>query len=106
MAVLNDATLIDHHHAPERSEGRKAMGDGEHGAARHEVSERFAHLFFRIRIERARRLVEQQDRGVLEKGARDGDTLALPAGKLRAAISDHSIETAWHGRNETVALRS
>ena len=41
-----------------------------------------------LRIERARRLVEDQDRRVLQQHAGDGDALALAAGQLHAALAD------------------
>ena len=41
-----------------------------------------------LRVDRRRRLVEDQDRRVLEERARDGDALALAAGELRAALAE------------------
>ncbi len=44
--------------------------------------------FSDLRIERARRLVEDQDARRLEDRARDGDALLLAAGELEAALAD------------------
>ena len=43
---------------------------------------------FRLRIERRRRFVEDQDRRVLQQRARDRDALLLAAGQLQAALAD------------------
>src|SRR3546814_9254143 len=40
------------------------------------------------------RLVEHQDRRVLEDHPRDGDALALAAGKLHAALADEGVVAA------------
>jgi ATP-binding cassette subfamily B multidrug efflux pump len=42
-------------------------------------------------IERAGRLVEDEDRGILEENAGDGDPLALTTGELDAALADMGI---------------
>ena len=42
-----------------------------------------------IRIERGGCLVKQNDRRVTDQGARDGDALTLPAGKL------HPVSPTW-----------
>ena len=44
------------------------------------------HVVFRFRIQRARRLVQKDDRGVLRKHAGDLHALALPAGEVLAAL--------------------
>ena len=42
-------------------------------------------------VERAGGLVEDQDRGVAEDGAGDGESLALAAGEVRAAFADDGV---------------
>ena len=49
------------------------------GAAVHQAIERLLHQRLAFGIERRGRLVEQQDRRVLQDGAGDGDALALAA---------------------------
>jgi hypothetical protein len=58
----------------------------------HEVRERFLDRGLDLRIEGRRRLVEQEDRGVLQDHARNGDALALSAGELDAALADEGVE--------------
>ena len=53
--------------------------------------ERPLHQSLALRIERARRLVEQQDRRVAQHGARNGDALALAGGQRHAALAEHGV---------------
>jgi hypothetical protein len=39
-----------------------------------------AHFVTKLRVEIGQRLVEQEDAGIADYGAADGDALALPAG--------------------------
>ena len=47
-----------------------------------------------LAVEGARRLVEDQDRGVLEQDPGDRDPLALAAGQLHAAFADMGVIAA------------
>ena len=49
---------------------------------------------FGLDVERAGGLVEDQDRRVLEDGARDGEALALAAGQRGAALADDEVVAA------------
>ena len=51
------------------------------------VVQRFLHQPFVLGVERRGRLVEQQDRRVLQNGAGDGEALALAAGQGDAALA-------------------
>ena len=51
-------------------------------------------------VERAGRLVEHQDRRVLEHGAGNGDALALAARKLAAALADDGVVAVALGQDE------
>src|SRR5260221_3434893 len=59
--VLEDAAVLDHDDAVERSQGRQAVGDREHRAAAHQLAERALYLDLRLGVERRGRLVEQDD---------------------------------------------
>ena len=58
------------------------------GAPRHQPLERELHHPLALGVERARRLVEQQDRAVGEDRARDREPLPLPAGQPHAALAE------------------
>ena len=57
-------------------------------------------------VERAGRLVEDQDRRVLEQGAGDGDALLLAAGELEAALADHRLVAVGQLHDEGVDRRA
>jgi hypothetical protein len=49
-------------------------------------------------VERARRLVEDQDRRILEQGPRDRDALLLAARQLQSALADFGVVTVGQDR--------
>ena len=69
------------------------MGDGDHGLALHQGVEIFLNGGFDLGVERTCRLVKNQDRGVLEQHAGDGDALALAAGKFHATLAHMGVVT-------------
>ena len=72
------------------------------GAPRGDVAQRLLDRRLGAAVERAGRLVEDQDRRVLEQGAGDGDALLLAARKLEAALADHRR----HSRRAGSAMKS
>ena len=75
---LHDASLIHDKDAMGLENGCQAMGI-ERRAPLHQPVERFLHKGLALGVERGGRLIQQQHRCVLEDGARDRDTLTLPA---------------------------
>ena len=47
-----------------------------------------------LRVERARGLVEDEDRGLADQGAGDLQALALAAGEVAAALLEHRVVAA------------
>mmetsp|Transcript_16853 Transcript_16853/g.46057 ORF Transcript_16853/g.46057 Transcript_16853/m.46057 type:complete len:356 (+) Transcript_16853:255-1322(+) len=80
------------------------MRHDDHGAAAHERVERSLHELLALRVQRRRRLVEQQDPRVRHDGARDGDALLLPAAQLRAALTAQRIVLARQRVDEGVRV--
>ncbi len=64
--------------------GGEPVRDDDDGAARHEPLHCLLHRLLRHRVQRAGRLIQDDDGAVLEQGARDGDALPLPACKTSA----------------------
>ena len=94
-AHLDDLRRWSMHHQPVHGgDGRQAVGDGDHGLAGHQPVEALLDRRLDLRIERAGRLVEDEDRRILEEDAGDRDALALAAGELRAALADMGVEAA------------
>ncbi len=71
--------------------GREPMRDDDRGAALHQLFERLLHEPLGLRVERTRRLVEQQNRRILEYRARQRDALALAAREARAALAEERV---------------
>src|SRR5262249_3317540 len=84
---------------------RRAGGDRNDGPPAYEPAQRVADPLLAVGIERRRRLVEQQDRRILEERAGDRDALALPARQLDAAVSDDGVEALGHALDEVAARR-
>src|SRR3954447_24715065 len=74
-ALLDDPPLLEHDQAVERRDGREPVGDRDHGLARHQRRERLLDRRLDLRVERRGRLVEDQDRGILQDHPGDGDAL-------------------------------
>src|SRR5258706_478156 len=81
-SALDDARVLEHDDALERRRGRQAVRARQHGAAAHQLGEGALHGDLALGVERRGRLVEQDDRCVLEDRARDADALALAARQL------------------------
>ena len=88
---LDDAAAVHHHQPVEDGDGRQAVGDGDHRAPFHQGVERLLDRRLDLGVERAGRLVEDQDRRVLEDQPGDRDALALAAGELHAALADVGV---------------
>lgn len=63
-------------------------------AAAHEPQQRLLDRRLRLRVERARRLVEQQDPRIPHQGAGDGDALALAAREAGAALPHDRVDAS------------
>ena len=85
--LLDHLTSVDDGDGVGAADGREAVRDGEGGALHlgHHLIERCLHDLLARVVERAGRLVEQHDAGLLNDGTRDGDALLLPARELAAA---------------------
>ena len=55
---------------------------------------RLADRFLGFAVQRGGRFVQQQDRRILQEGARDGDALPLSAGHLDPAVADHGVHAS------------
>ncbi len=81
LALFYDEDLVG------SADGGETVGYDEGGAALHEEVEAVLDHGFGLGVEGAGGLVEDEDAGVGEDGAGDGDPLALAAGELDAALA-------------------
>src|SRR5215468_3679064 len=83
--ILDDEDAVGVHH------GMQAVGDDDGRAPLAKVLDGALNLALGFRIERGGCLVEQDEGGVFEQGARDGDALALAAGELEPVLPDRRV---------------
>src|ERR1051326_3564538 len=90
-AVLDQAAALDGDDAIRRPHGGEPVGDDKHGAA----LGNFLHVALddalALRVERAGRLVEDENARIGDERARDGDALALAARERGAALADDGV---------------
>lgn len=96
LAVFHDEDLVG------AADGGEAMGDDEGGAAAHEVGETFLDHGFGFGVEAGGGFVEDEDAGVGEDGAGDGDALFLAAGEFDAAFADDGFVAVGEAFDEFI----
>jgi hypothetical protein len=77
--ALRDDAVAQHENHVGVANRRQPMGDGDRCPACHQPRQALEDQLFGFRIERRRRLVEQEDRGVANDRTRDRDSLPLAA---------------------------
>src|SRR5438552_2389643 len=90
-ADLDDATAVEDDDLVRIADGRETVGDRDRRAALREAVERLLHEPLGLGVERARRLVEDEDRRVAQDRARDRDALLLAAREAVAALADDGV---------------
>src|SRR5438034_10716367 len=82
------------------------MSDEKGRAAFHQALQRLENQAFRLGVQRAGGLVQNQNRRVLQQRPRNRDALAFAAGQRRAALADDRIVALGQTRNELVHVGS
>ena len=90
-AGFDDQSALDHENAIGVHDGGEPVGDDERRAPLAQFGDCLLDVALGFRIERRGRLVEQDDRRVLDQRAGDRDALALAAGKLQAVLADRRV---------------
>lgn len=98
----DDAALIEDEDHRGVADGGKAMGDDEYSFAAHEVLEGRLHGGLTVAVESRGGFVEDEDGGVAQEGAGEGETLALSAGERGAALADDGLITVGERHDEVV----
>ena len=104
LAPLDDAALVEDEDTVRIRHRREPVRDDEGRAPLAQRIERPLDLALGLGIERARRLVEDQDRRILQDGARNGDALAFAARKRLAPFADHELIAARLLHDEVVGF--
>ena len=87
-AGLEEARVAEDEDAIARGDGGRAVGRGNDGALTAGAFDPIEEGRRLLVVQRTRRLVEHEDRRVAHQGAREGDSLALPARKRPPAFAD------------------
>ena len=105
-ALLVDGALLDDGDRVCVLDGGQAVRNHDGGPPHHDAVQRVLHNLLRLRVQRARRLVQQQNGGVLDDGAGDGDALLLPARELQAALACIGVVPVGQPADESVCVCS
>ena len=96
--------MIQHKDFVHVGQGGKAVGDADHRPAFLQGVNGRLNFRLRLRVQSGRRLVQDKDRGVADKGPGDGDAGLLPAGEELAPFPQRGIKTLGHLPDEIVGL--
>ena len=103
-ALLDDAAFLEHVDAVGVLDGGEAVGDDEGGAVGHEVVEGVLDLPLGFGVHGGGGFVEQEDGGVFEQGAGDGEALFFAAGEFDAAFADVGVELVGEFADEAFGV--
>jgi hypothetical protein len=103
-AALDDGPGTEDEDLVAAADGGEAVGDDDGGAVFHELIQGILDEAFALGIEAAGGFIQDQDGGIGEDGAGDGDALALAAGKLGAALADEGVIPFGHGLDEEMGV--
>jgi hypothetical protein len=96
--VLDDLAMLQHVDAVGGPQAREAMRDQQDRASGREFAYAIEELVLRARVERGRRLVQDDEGSAAEKGASQRDALPLADGQLLPALEDgaqHGVIALW-----------
>src|SRR3954452_6956083 len=91
LSEIPDASALQPHDPVGVAQRGVPMGDGDRGAALGELLERLEDEPLRTRVERSRRLVEDQPPRIAQQPTRDRAPLPLAAAEAVPALSDHGV---------------
>ncbi len=97
--------VFQHEYPVGIDDGREAVGNGYHRAPLPHGLQRELDVALRLAVERRGGLVEQQDRRILQKRARNADPLLFAARKLQPALAHGGLVAFRQRDDEVVDLR-
>ena len=104
-AEFDDPARVDHGELVGAADRGEAVRDDECRAARHEPLERLLDGALALGVERRRCLVQDEDRRVLQQGARDREPLPLAARQAGAALAHARVESLGESVDEAERVR-
>ena len=79
------------------------MGDDQQGLALHQFRDGLLDVALVVCVHAGGCLVQDDNRGVLQDAAGDGDALPLPAGEACPALADHRVKPIGQSHHKVVA---
>ena len=104
-ARVDDLAVVDHDDAIGERQRRAPVRDEQRRARAGDPAQRRVDLLLDPRVDRRRRVVEQQDLGIREQRARERDPLALAAREREALLADDRVVAVRQLHDELVRLR-
>ena len=92
-ALFDDASSIQHEDAVRAFDGGESMCDDEGGTTAHYFVQRRLYYALRLRIQCRGRLIQNQNRRVLQYRASNREALALSSGQQHAVIAYRRVKT-------------
>src|SRR5438552_3929755 len=100
----HDAAVLNSQDTIATLECAVSMGNDERGAVKRELFYRFHDGSLGFHVHRTSRLVEDENGRVLQKRARDGNSLAFSAGKPHAALAHQRFVALRQAADEVVRV--
>ncbi len=105
LAVFDQPAALNGDDSVGAAHRRQAVSDDEHGAPFGDLIHVLLNHALALVIERARRLIEDEDAWIADQCARDRDALALPAREARAALADDGVIAFGQFQDEVLRAR-
>mgnify|MGYP006912300482 CR=1 FL=1 len=103
-AHVRNMAVVHHENEVGILHGRDALGNDDLRRLGDIGAEALADQRVGAGIDRAGRIVKNEDLGLFEKGAGDAQALLLPAGDVRAALLDVGVVPVGEGADEVCLL--
>ena len=95
ITALDDLSVLQNHDGVGVPHGGETVGDHEGGPFCHQTIHALLDVFFRSRIDGARRLIEDQDRRLGYRRSRDIKKLSLALTQVRAIALQNRVIALW-----------
>lgn len=101
---VHQSSLVKHTNPVGQLQGRPPMRDQNGRAPLHDLVQRGVDLSLGRSIYGGRRIVEQEQLGIGDDGARQSDPLTLPTGQGQALLADNGVVPVGQLQNELLRL--
>src|ERR1039458_1229171 len=104
-AAFHDPPVLHDDDPVGQVQSRTPVSDEQRRPPGHNRAEGVMYRLFDLGIDGAGGIIEDQDAGVVEDRAGQGDTLTLPSRESEASLADDGVVAAGEGGDEVMSLR-